>query len=124
MHEPGPGTDGDHEGEGIFNVDAQQGEEGHEEMSKDDDQTDVPPAPLFTDDVPEGFFRHIAVPDNEILSKGDVGVKDGEGEQERADKVVLVLVEDIAEDALAVEDHRDDVGGGEHQPNAASKIVN
>src|SRR5207302_9958259 len=119
MHEPAPGAERQHEPEIRFNIDAQQRQEGHEEMAENDDQADIPPGAALAENVPERFLGNVAVPNDEILRESDVSIKHREGEQNGADEIILVLVEDLGEDALAIEHRGYDVGGGEREPGAA-----
>ena len=89
MHEPGPDRETGHQREPMLHIDSQQDEKRHKEMAENDDLADPKPSvPLagtrtnLAQDVPERFFGDIGVPDDEILSKGDVGVKYREREQQ------------------------------------------
>src|SRR5207253_555750 len=80
-------------------------------------------ASLLAQNVPKRFLGDVAVPDNEILTEGDISVKDSESEQERAEKIILMLVKDFGENALPVENHCNDISRGESYPGAAGKII-
>ena len=80
MHQPGPCAKRDHIGEDAFDINPQQAEKRKEEVSKYDDQTDIPPGPFFAQDIPERFLWHVAIPNNEVLRESDVGPEDGERE--------------------------------------------
>src|SRR5439155_8991340 len=109
MHKPGPNADRQHEREDMLHINPKQREKWNEEMAEDNDQADVPPRALFTHDVPKRFLRHVAVPDDEVLGESDVGIEHRESEQARAEKIILMLVKDIGEHALAIENHGDDI---------------
>src|SRR5437016_14619255 len=116
VHQPRPNAKGGHVRKDMLDVDPQQAQERHEKMAENNDHPDAPPASLFTHHVPEGFFGHVAIPDNEILREMNVGVKDREGKKERANKIILMLVQHVAENALAYQDHGEQVSGGQRQP--------
>src|SRR5262249_6201371 len=119
MHDPGPNADRDHVREDVFDIDPQQREEGQKEMAEDNHQPDIPPGAVLAHNVPERFLRHVAVPDDEILGEGHVGVKDREGEKQGTDEIILMLVQDVTEHTLAVENHRNDVGSAKGHPDTA-----
>ena len=83
MHQPRPDANRHHQRERVFHIDPQQRQERHKEMAEDYHQPDIPPGPLFPDHIPKRLFRHVAVPNDEILRKSHVGVKHREGEHER-----------------------------------------
>src|SRR5262245_37473620 len=110
MHQPGPGTNRYHVRKNTFHIDPQQRQERNEKMTKDDDDPNPKPGAALPHHVPKSLFRHIAVPNDEILCEVNVSVKYGESEKQRAEEIVLVLVKYFREDTLPVQDHGDDVG--------------
>lgn len=79
---------------------ADETKERHEEVTEEKEHTH--PFPLigltravlnFTDIIPEGFFRDIGVPDQEVLGESHVSPEHGESERQHADRIPVVLIE-------------------------------
>ena len=56
-------------------------------MAEDHHHADPPPTALLAQAIPEGFLRHVGVPDDEVLREGHVGVEDRESQQQRPDVI-------------------------------------
>ncbi len=123
VHEPRPHAKRDHHRQGQFRVDAQQRQEGQREVAEDDYHADVRPTPFFADHVPKGFFRHVGVPDDEVLREMDVGVENREGQQQRTDKVKLDLMDDLPQRTLPFQKRGGQIDRGQRHPDAAGKII-
>ena len=73
MHQPGPCRQREHDGQLQFEVNTKQHEKRHKEMPENNDiLAHIIPRPFFAQHVPIGFFRHVGVPNNEILGEIDV----------------------------------------------------
>lgn len=81
----------------------EQQEERQEEMAEQQEHTYPEPIAVFADVIPEGLFRDIGIPDQEILGKADVGPEDRESEHQHADTVHVVLVKDALKVSTIVE---------------------
>src|SRR5882724_7427126 len=88
MHQPGPDANGGHVGEDALHIDPQQTQERNEKVTEDNNDTDPKPGALLANHIPESFFRHIAVPNDEVLGEMDVSVKHRECEKERPNEIV------------------------------------
>ena len=109
MHEPSPDTDGRHVWKNTLHIDPQQAEEGNEEVTKDDNDANPEPSTFLPHDVPERLFGHVAIPNDKILRKVNVGVKYRECEQQRTQEIILMFVKNFGQHSLAIENHRNDV---------------
>ena len=76
----------------------------------------VPPGTVFADEIPEGFLGHVGVPDDEVLRELDVGGKQREGEEQHAEEIKLIVLQHAGQDALPLQNHRDDIDRRERRP--------
>ena len=108
MHQEHPGRHRTEELRPALDRARQQQEERKDEVSEEEEQADAPPPALLPDTEPLALLRKVGVPDQHVLGEGDVGPEDGEGEDEFA-HVVVVLVRDHSPEASgALEQHGHD----------------
>src|SRR4051812_42530491 len=111
MHAPGPNTEGNHDFKDGLHINSEQREKRNKEVSKNDYDSHPKPGAPLTHNIPEGFLRHVRIPNDEVLSKMNVSVKNGESKNKRTKKVILMVVEHVRQDTLAVKNHRDQIYG-------------
>jgi len=73
----------------AFGRPKQQNEKWDDEMEGNDKQTDGFPGAFPAVEVPDCFFRNVGIPDQKILSAGNVSPENDEGEQQPAQIVEL-----------------------------------
>ena len=91
-------------------------------MAEDGQLADPFPSPILTQDIPEGLLRHGGVPDEEVLAEVDVGVEDGEGEEQLATVVEGDFARHVLEVATVLEVEQQPVGRDGRHPHTAGEI--
>ena len=81
----------------------------------------APPRAVFADEIPEGFLRHVGVPDDEILRELGVGGKHGEGKEQHADEIKIILLQHARQDALPLQNGGDDIDRRQRDPRTVRR---
>src|SRR5947209_20605124 len=102
MHEPRPRRHRHHKFKHVLHIDPQKRQEWNEEVAEDNNQPDPPPRALLANHIPRGLVRNVAIPNDEVLSEMDVGIKHRKSEEERPNEIILMLVQDVAQHTAAV----------------------
>src|SRR5262245_10998409 len=102
MHQPGPDAERDHVRKNVFDVDPEQCKKRKKKVPENDDHADTKPTPFFAEDIPKCFLGNIGIPNDEILPERHVSVEDRESEEYRPEKIVLMLMKHVRENALAI----------------------
>ena len=123
VHCQGPRTDRQHDFKISLCLHRQQHKERQQEMAEDQKQAYPPPRAVLTNEVPEGFGGHICIPDDEVLRELDVSLEDGERKEQQAQEIKLVVVQHAVEDALALQEHGNEIYRGQGRPGATGEKV-
>ena len=81
-------------------------------MADNQQHAQPPPVPVFADEIPECFFRHVGIPNDEILREFGVGGQQCESQQQDAEEIKIARLQHRFQHALPQENHRDDIDRG------------
>src|SRR5690606_17311764 len=108
VHHEQPDAHETENGDRALGRSRQQHEEGYDEMCDEQDGAVNLPTMLQPVPVPDRLLRNVAVPDQHVLTEGDVCPEDDESKRHLAEVLQMLARYDIAQIVHAEERHRDE----------------